>query len=135
MADAALTASTKGFTDMGPGVIPENPNAARPVPAAAPDRKPRLAGNAAIDEANLGLVLDVELSVMLRFGERQLSLREILDLKCGSVIELDRRVDEPVELLLDGRVIARGEAAIVDGNYGLRVSEIVQPPTLPRVTG
>jgi flagellar motor switch protein FliN/FliY len=80
-----------------------------------------------VDGNNLGLVLDVELNVLLRFGQRQLSLREVLDLKCGSVIELDHLVDEPVELLLDGRVIARGEAAIVDGNYGLRVTEIVQP--------
>lgn len=77
------------------------------------------------DQTNLSLVLDVELNVLLRFGQRQLTLREILDLTCGSVIELDRRVDDPVELLLDGRVIARGEAAIVDGNYGLRVTEIL----------
>ena len=83
-----------------------------------------------IDENNLSMVLDVELNVLLRFGQRQLSLREILDLTCGSVIELDRRVDDPVELLLDGRVIARGEAAIVDGNYGLRVTEIVQAPPM-----
>jgi len=82
-----------------------------------------------IGEANLTMVLDVELNVLLRFGERQLSLREILELTCGSVIELDRRVDEPVELLLDGQVIARGEAAIVDGNYGLRVTEIIHPET------
>ena len=80
-----------------------------------------------IDESNLDLVLDVELNAVLRFGQRQLTLREVLGLKCGSVIELDRRVDEPVELLIDGRVIARGEAAIVDGNYGLRVTEIVRP--------
>ena len=79
------------------------------------------------DEANLGMVLDVELNVLLRFGQQKLSLREVLDLTTGSVIELDRRVDDPVELLLDGRVIARGEAAIVDGNYGMRVTEIVQP--------
>ena len=63
---------------------------------------------------------------MLRFGQRSLTLREVLDLKCGSVIELDRRVDEPVELLLDGRVIARGNAAIVDGNYGLQITEVLQ---------
>ena len=88
---------------------------------------------APVDESNLGLVLDVELKVLLRFGQRQLTLREVLDLKCGSVVELDRRVDEPVELLLDGRVIARGEAAIVDGNYGLRVTEIVQPATTVRM--
>lgn len=75
---------------------------------------------------NLRLVMDVELNVSLRFGQRQLPLREVLELTSGSVIELDRMVDEPVELLLDGKVVARGEAVIIDGNYGLRVTEIPQ---------
>ena len=76
--------------------------------------------------ANLSLVMDVELNVTLRFGQRQLSLREILDLTSGSVVELDRQVDEAVELILDGRVIARGEAVIIDGNYGVRVTEVLE---------
>jgi flagellar motor switch protein FliN len=76
--------------------------------------------------SNLKLVMDVELNVSLRFGQRMLPLREVLELKSGSVIELDRMVDEPVELLLDGKLVARGEAVIVDGNYGLRVTEIPQ---------
>ena len=88
--------------------------------AAATERVP-------VDPANLKLVMDVELNVSLRFGQRQLPLREVLELSSGSVVELDRQVDEPVELLLDGKVIARGEAVIVDGNYGLRVTEIPQP--------
>jgi flagellar motor switch protein FliN len=75
---------------------------------------------------NLGLVMDVELNVTLRFGQRQLSLREVMELASGSVVELDREVDEPVDLILDGRVIARGEAVIVDGNYGIRVTEVLQ---------
>lgn len=75
---------------------------------------------------NLGLVLDVELNATLRFGQRQLTLREILELTSGSVVELDRQVDEPVELVLDGRVIARGEAVIIDGNYGMRITEVLQ---------
>jgi flagellar motor switch protein FliN/FliY len=81
----------------------------------------------AIDPTNLKLVMDVELVVSLRFGQRQLPLREVLELSSGSVIELDRQVEEPVELLLDGKVIARGEAVIVDGNYGLRVTEVPEP--------
>lgn len=76
---------------------------------------------------NLKLVMDVELNVSLRFGQRQLPLREVLDLASGSVIELDRMADEPVELYLDGKLIARGEAVVVDGNYGLRVTEIPTP--------
>ena len=78
-------------------------------------------------QVNLELVMDVELSVTLRFGKRQLTLREVLELTSGSVVELDRQVEEPVELLLDGIVIARGEAVVVDGNYGLRVTEVSQP--------
>jgi flagellar motor switch protein FliN len=86
-------------------------------------------GNPPLDPVNLKLVMDVELNVALRFGQRQLPLREVLELASGSVIELDRKVDDPVELLLDGRVIARGEAVIVDGNYGLRVTDVPQPIT------
>jgi flagellar motor switch protein FliN/FliY len=81
----------------------------------------------AVPSHNLKLVMDVELNVSLRFGQRQLPLREVLDLGSGSVIELDRMADEPVELYLDGKLIARGEAVVVDGNYGLRVTEIPQP--------
>ena len=77
--------------------------------------------------ANLDLVLDVELNVTLRFGQRQLTLREVLGLTSGSVVELDRQVDEPVDLVLDGKVVARGEAVIIDGNYGLRVTHVMQP--------
>ena len=79
------------------------------------------------EQLNLQLVMDVELIVTLRFGQRQLALREVLELTSGSVIELDRQVEEPVELLLEGKVIARGEAVVVDGNYGLRVTEVPQP--------
>ena len=84
------------------------------------------AGKRPFHPANLKLVMDVELNVSLRFGQRQLPLREVLELSSGSVVELDRLVDEPVELLLDGKLVARGEAVIVDGNYGLRVTEIPQ---------
>jgi flagellar motor switch protein FliN len=79
------------------------------------------------EQLNLQLVMDVELNVTLRFGQRRLALREVLELTSGSVIELDRQVEEPVELLLEGKVIARGEAVVIDGNYGLRVTEVPQP--------
>jgi flagellar motor switch protein FliN/FliY len=91
------------------------------------DRDPIGTRNPALDGLNLNIFMDDELNVSLRFGQRQLPLREVLELTSGSVVELDRLVDDPVELLLDGKVIARGEAVIVDGNYGLRVTEIPQP--------
>jgi flagellar motor switch protein FliN/FliY len=78
-------------------------------------------------ERNLELLMDVELAATLRFGQKRLLLREILELSSGAVVELDRQVHEPVELLVDDRTIARGELVVVDGNYGLRVSEVVTP--------
>ena len=53
-----------------------------------------------------------------------MSLRDILDLNPGSVVDFEQQIEEPVELLLGGRVIGRGEVVIVEGNYGLRVTEI-----------
>lgn len=75
--------------------------------------------------ANVSLLENVEIDVTLRFGERRLPLREIGELRSGSVIELDKSLQEPAELLLGDRVVARGEVVIVDGNYGLRVTEVV----------
>jgi flagellar motor switch protein FliN len=72
----------------------------------------------------LDLLMDVELGLTLRFGSRRLLLREVLDLIPGSVIDLDRQVQEPVDVLLDGRVVARGEIVVMEGNYGLQVTEV-----------
>jgi flagellar motor switch protein FliN/FliY len=72
----------------------------------------------------LDLLMDVQLALTLRFGSKTLLLREVLDLSPGAVVELDRKVQEPVELLLDGRLIARGEVVVIEGNYGLRVTEV-----------
>lgn len=76
---------------------------------------------------NIGLLLDIELEATLRFGEREMPLREILSLNSASVVELNRRVNEPVELLVRGKVVARGDVVVLDGNYGLRVTEIASP--------
>ncbi len=73
---------------------------------------------------NLELLLDIELGVTLRFGSRQMLLQDIIELCSGSVVELDSRVEQPVDLLIDGRLIAQGEVVIVEGNYGLRVTKV-----------
>jgi flagellar motor switch protein FliN len=75
--------------------------------------------------ANLGLVLDVELEATIRFGEREMLLRDIFGLIAGAVVELNQMVNEPAELLVAGRLVARGEVVVVDGNFGLRVTEVV----------
>jgi flagellar motor switch protein FliN len=77
---------------------------------------------ATVRDTNLDLLMDIELEVTLRFGQRDMTLGEILNLSAGSVIELDQQVQDPVELLVGGRVVAWGEVVTVDGNYGLRVT-------------
>jgi len=74
-------------------------------------------------------LLDVELEVKLRFGARRMELADVLALGPGSVVELDRNLQAPVDLLLDGRVIAQGDVVVVDGKYGLRITEVLDPGT------
>jgi flagellar motor switch protein FliN len=92
--------------------------------SAIPDEMADQSG-ALLTDKNLDLLLDVELEVSIRFGRRTMLLKDVLDLTSGAMVELDRRVRDPIELLLGGRVIARGEAVIVDGNYGIRITEII----------
>ena len=72
-------------------------------------------------DVRLDLLMDVELAVTLRFGSRRLLLRDILELNSGAVVELDRQVHEPVDLLLDGRVVARGEVVVVVGKSTMAI--------------
>jgi flagellar motor switch protein FliN/FliY len=97
---------------------------AQPPPSGMSEFTPPPAPNPAVERNNLQLIMDVELSLTLRFGQRVLMLSEVADLATGSVVELDRVVDDPVELMLGERVIARGEVVIVDGNYGLRITDL-----------
>jgi flagellar motor switch protein FliN/FliY len=94
----------------------------------AAEPKPAAAAVAVADSekapATLDVLMDVQLAMTMRFGSRRMLLREVLDLNPGSVIELDRKVQEPVDLLLDGRIVARGEVVVIEGNYGLRVTDI-----------
>lgn len=80
------------------------------------------------DTDTLGFFMDLELEVTLRFGGRNLLLKDVLELGPGSVLELDREVQDPADLLLDGKLIARGEVIMVNGNYGMRVSEVFTSP-------
>jgi len=116
---AALVATLRVEAPPPAAAAPTPPVEAEPAPAAP------AAPLAPHDErVNLGVLMDVEMSVTLRFGSRQLLLREVLDLNPGSVVELDRQVQEPVDMLLDGRVVARGELVVMGGNYGMRVTEV-----------
>lgn len=75
----------------------------------------------------LQLLLDVELEASLRFGSREMPLGEILDLGPGDVVQLDRHISDPVDLIVGDKIVARGEVVLVNGNFGLRVTEVAEP--------
>lgn len=75
----------------------------------------------------LNLLLDVELEASLRFGAREMPLAEILDLGPGDVVQLDRHISDPVDLIVGDKIVARGEVVLVNGNFGLRVTEVAEP--------
>jgi flagellar motor switch protein FliN/FliY len=78
-------------------------------------------------EAGIGLLHDIELEATLRFGSREMQLRDILLLGPGDVVELDRHVSEPVDLVVGDRIVARGEVVVASGNFALRVTEVATP--------
>ena len=80
---------------------------------------------AARPAGNLDLVLDVELPLVVRFGRTTLSLKSLSGLGPGSIVDMGRSPDDPVELLVSDKVIAYGEVVIVDGSYGLRITDLV----------
>lgn len=77
--------------------------------------------------SGVSLLLDVELETSLRFGSREMPLSEVLDLGAGDVVELDRYISDPVDLLVGDKIVARGEVVLVNGSFGLRVLEVAEP--------
>jgi flagellar motor switch protein FliN len=73
------------------------------------------------------LLLDVELEASLRFGSCEISLNQVLELGPGDVVELDRHVADPVDLLVGDKIVAHGEVVLVNGSFGLRVTEVAEP--------
>jgi len=114
---------------------PPPPPAPEPMPAAAPRSSapapmptahPPSGGSrgSSVDTGNLDLLLDIELPLMVRMGQTEMQLGELLKLTPGSILELNRAADAPVELLVNSKLIAKGEVVVVDGNFAFRITEI-----------
>lgn len=80
-----------------------------------------------VDTDNLGLILDVPLDMSVILGRSRKSIKEILALNNGSVIELDKLTDEPLEILVNGKLIATGEVVVINENFGVRITNILSP--------
>jgi flagellar motor switch protein FliN len=83
-----------------------------------------IAGRDNTASSTFDILLDVALPVSVSFGKTSLQVREVLKLNTGSIVELDRLVADPVEVIVNNRVIARGEVVVVDGNYGVRINQL-----------
>jgi flagellar motor switch protein FliN len=87
-------------------------------------REPAVEEHPVTGSRTMELLLEVELPVSISFGKTTLPLREVLKLTTGSIVELNRTASDPVEVLVNQRLIARGEVVVVDGNYGVRIQQI-----------
>jgi flagellar motor switch protein FliN/FliY len=79
------------------------------------------------DEPNLNLLLDIPLKITVELGRTKKLIKEILELSQGSIIELDKLAGEPVDILANNKLIAKGEVVVIDENFGVRVTDIVSP--------
>lgn len=76
---------------------------------------------------NISLIMDVPLEVTVELGKTKKTIREILELGQGSIIQLDKMAGEPVDLLVNGKLVAKGEVVVIDENYGIRITTIISP--------
>ncbi len=96
-------------------------------PPASPTTAPKAvakSGMTSVPSSNLDVVLDIELPLSIRFGSTSMSIRSLSTLGPGSIVDMGRSPDDPVEVLVCGRVIARAEVVIVGGNYGIRITDL-----------
>ena len=92
--------------------------------AASPLRSPAEAPRTPEPSRAAPLLMGVKLPIRVLLGRTQLRLRDIAELGSGAVVELDCSPDDPVEIIVNGRVIAQGEVVVVGGNYGVRITKI-----------
>ena len=112
--------------------VPARASTPPPPPAQAPQAAfgaPSARAASTVDTGNLDLLLDIELPLMVRMGQTEMQLGELLKLTPGSILELNRAADAPVELLVNSKLIAKGEVVVVDGNFAFRITEIESTDT------
>lgn len=93
-------------------------------PAAAPKAAP---ADAETERNKMRILHDVELVLTAEIGHTRLPMRQVLDLVPGTVLELDRAAGSPADVMVNGRLVARGEVVVVDEDYGIRITELVAP--------
>lgn len=80
-----------------------------------------------ITSTNMDLLMDVSLRVTVELGRTRMTLRQVLELQNGAVVELERLAGDPVDIFVNERLIARGEVVVVDDKFGVRITELISP--------
>ncbi len=78
-------------------------------------------------EVNLNMILDLPVDVHVELGQARMTIQSILAFSVGTVIELDRLAGDPVDILVNGKLIGKGEVMVVDESFGIRVTELIEP--------
>jgi flagellar motor switch protein FliN/FliY len=126
---ASSTDPTETLYDTAPNVDQHESRRTQAASAGTPTRSggaPRVDGGE-LDKPGLDLLYDVELDATLQFGSKEMLLRDVLELGPGDVVELDRHIAQPVDLVVGDRIVARGEVVVASGNFALRVTEVATP--------
>ncbi len=95
--------------------------------APTPPPGPESAQQTTAESHNIDIVLDIPVTLSMELGRTRMSIRDLLKLKSGSVLELQKMVHEPLDVLVNGTLVARGEAVVVDDRFGVRLTDVVSP--------
>ena len=98
-----------------------------PQPAELGNLKPEAPEPGTNRELNLDVVLDIPVTLSMEVGRTRISIRNLLQLNQGSVIELERAVSEPLDIFVNGTLIAHGEVVVVNEKFGIRLTDVVSP--------
>ena len=126
-AAAEPVAAAAAPENYGYGAPPMQPHVASNVPVQSAQFTPLSSVPVQVNDANIGLILDVPLQVNVELGRTKKSIKDILDLTKGSIVELDKLAGEPVDIMVNGKYLAKGEVVVIDENFGVRITEIVSP--------
>lgn len=127
-ADAAPPAPADVDTDAVAAESSTTDTDTEPSPSAEPARFDELADSGEMgEEVELDVILDVPVTLSLEVGRTSISIRDLLRLNQGSVVELDRPADQPMDVRVNGTLIARAEIVVVDEMFGIRLLDVVSP--------
>lgn len=104
---------------------PQEARVAQGAPVQPVQFTPLVPGGTVVNDTNIGLLLDVPLQVTVELGRTKKLIKDILELTNGSIIELDKLAGEPVDVLVNGKLLAKGEVVVIDENFGVRITDII----------